>query len=87
MELNPESPVLRQLAGQWHAVLAMVMEKNGIKSTDLTVEDITAMQKKYKGQMPAIVADSRDPKVLQIQLVTPEEVMALLPKRQDPFRN
>ena len=77
---NPNNPLVQQMDGQWVKLAAVLVDKFGevVNTSDghrhaivtLDIEDINAFQTNYGGEMPTIVLQEKDGKLLLV--VEPE---------------
>jgi len=69
-ELNPNHPVTQKVHDNWHKLCALVMVHCGLKTVDITLEDINALQ----GMSIAIRSNQKE---IVLFLVTHEEALKL----------
>ena len=80
-EVNPEDPITQSLRGQWHKVLAFVMQKLGVDHVIVTADDLSAAMSRFPNG-PAIVAhDKADG--LHIRLVDMAQGQAMMHAHHD----
>jgi hypothetical protein len=73
MELNPNHPVTRTMAGQWHKIVALLMVKFGRSHIEISLDEIT---KALTGDMKAVTIRERD-NVIVLDLVSMKEAERL----------
>lgn len=73
MELNPNHPVTRTMAGQWHKIVALLMAKFGHTHIEITSEEITNA---LAGEMKAVTIRERDNAIV-LDLVSMKEAERL----------
>jgi hypothetical protein len=73
MELNPNHPVTRTMAGQWHKIVALLMVKFGQSHIEISVDEIT---KALAGDMKAVTIRERDNAIV-LELVSMKEAERL----------
>lgn len=72
--LNPNHPTTRAMEGQWHAVLALVMNKLGVTELTISDADVAAMA---PGAGVAVQDGRNGDGLLHVWLVSPEEALRL----------
>lgn len=73
---NPNHEVTRFMEGQWHKMCAVLMQKQGITSIDITSTDLDALVNSGHSN---IVCDAKMDRI-QLRLVSDEEAVALARK-------
>lgn len=73
MELNPNHPVTRTMAGQWHKIVALLMAKFGQSHIEISAADIESA---LAGEMKAVTIRERDNAIV-LDLVSMKEAERL----------
>jgi hypothetical protein len=71
--INPNHEVTQFMNDQWHKLCAVLMQKQGIISVDITARDIEALALSGRSN---IVCDAKSDRI-QLRLVTDEEAASL----------
>jgi len=73
MELNPNHPVTRTMAGQWHKIVALLMLKFGQSHIEISASEI---EQALAGEMRAVTIRERDNAIV-LDLVSMNEAERL----------
>lgn len=75
MELNPNHPVVGEMRGQWHKIVAILMSRMGADEVIITSDDIDQALTRPGGIN--VVADTRGGHELTLRLVNDKEAQRL----------
>lgn len=73
MELNPNHPVTRTMAGQWHKIVALLMVKFGQSHIEISESEVATA---LAGEMKAVAIRERDNAIV-LDLVSMKEAERL----------
>lgn len=74
--VNPDSPILQAMEGQYYKLLSVVMDKYKLEDVQITCMDLERLTSMFGGEMPCLVVKQKD-EIIHLSLVPESEAKRL----------